>query len=121
MLIPSFGAKDKDAVSSLVLALLQATVNSALALLDLASPLAVVVVHALLIVDLTTASGFTLVIVMIAIMPMLTLMLDSPPSKASVELPVLSASPVPSTAELLVLKPLSASSTPAAALHLLSM
>jgi len=117
MLIPSNGDADKDVVSLLDLAHLQATVNSALALLDLASSLAVVVVAVLLILDLTTVSGSTLVIATIAIMLMLTLMLDSPASKPSVDLLVPSASPVLLTPGALAPKLPSALSTLAAVLE----
>jgi len=111
MLILSPGVRVKDVTSLLAPALLPASMNSALVLLDLASKLVVVVVAALLILDLTTVSGFTPVTAMIATTLMPTHMLDSPASKPSVELPTLDASPVPSTPRVLVPKPLSASST----------
>jgi len=69
-----------------------------------------VVVHAPLILDLITASGFILLKVMIAIMLMVIPMLDSPVSKALVELPDLNASREPLTPRAPALKPLSASS-----------
>jgi len=102
-------------LSLLVPALQPSSQNSAPALLELALSLVVVVVPALLILDLTTASGFTPVIATIATMLMLTLMLDFPPFKASEEPLKLSASVVPSTPRVLDLKPLSASSTLAVA------
>jgi len=111
MLILSFGVKAKAVTSLLAHALLPASMNSALVLLDLALLLVVVVVAALLILDLITASGFTLVIAMIATTLMPIHMLDFPPSNPSVDLPTLDASPVPLTARVLVPKPLSASST----------
>jgi len=68
------------------------------------------VVHAPLILDLITVNGFTLARATIVTIPMLIAMLDSPVSKPSVDLLVLSASLVPSTARALAPKPLSASS-----------
>jgi len=68
------------------------------------------VVHAPLILDLITVNGFTLARATIVTIPMLIAMLDSPISKLLVDLLVLSASLVPSTARALALKPLSASS-----------
>jgi len=115
MLILSSTDKDKVVVSLLVPALLPAIVSSAPVLLELVLSPDVVVVHALLILDLTTVSGSIPVIVMIATMLMLTLMLDFPPSKASEDLLNLSASLVPLTPRAPDLKPVSASSTLAVA------
>jgi len=108
MLIPSPGVKDKDAVSSLAPALLTVTVSSALVLLDLALPLVVVVVLATLIADLITASGFTLVTAMIAIILTLTLMLDFPAFNLLEDLLVPSVSLVLLILRALAPKPLSA-------------
>jgi hypothetical protein len=77
-----------------------------------------VVVLALLIKDLITASGFTLPRTMTAVMLMLILMLDFPVFKLSEETLVLSASKVPLTLKVPVPRPLSASSTLAVALAL---
>jgi len=110
-LILSTGVKDKVAISSLVHALHHPSVSSALALLDLVSLLDVVVVVVLLTAVPITASGSTLVTLMIAIMKMLSHTLDSPPSKTSEDLPKPSASLVPSTPRAPDLKPVSASST----------
>jgi len=109
MLIPTTGVKDKVAVSSLVLALLVSTVNSALVPPEDVLRLEEVVVLALLILDLITANGFIPLIVMIAKIPMPILMLDSQVSKPSEELLELNASRVPLTVNLPVLKPVSAS------------
>jgi len=113
MLIPTPGVKDKVVLSSLVPALLPSSVNSAPLPLEAVLKPEEVVVLALLILDLITASGFTLLKAMIATMLMLTLMLDSPVSKALVDWPNLSASKEPLTPRVPVLKPLSASSIPA--------
>jgi len=113
MLIPTTGVKLKVAVSSLVLAPHLSTANSALVPLDNALRLEEVVVLALLILDLTTASGFILVRTMTAITQMLTLMPDFPVSKLSEDPQVLSVSLVPSIPRVPALKPLSASSIPA--------
>jgi len=109
MLIPTSLVKDKVAVSSLVLALLVSTVNSALVPPEDVLRLEEVVVLALLILDLITANGFIPLIVMIAKIPMPILMLDSQVSKPSEELLELNASRVPLTVNLPVLKPVSAS------------
>jgi len=107
-LILSTGVRDKVAVSSLVPALLPLTTSSALVLLEAVFRLDKVVVHAPLILDLTTASGSIPVPATTVTMKMPTLMLDSPVSKTSEDLQVLSASLVPSTPRMPVLKPLSA-------------
>jgi hypothetical protein len=113
MLILTSGVRVKVAVSLLVLAMLITTMNSALVLLEAALELEEVVVLVLLIKDLITANGFILPRAMTVTMMMVTLMLDFPISKLSEETPVASASLVPLTTRMLVLKPLSASSIPA--------
>jgi len=114
MLILSTGVRDKVAISSPDLAPHLAIPNSALDLLEPALRPEEVVVHAPLILDLITASGSILARATTATIPMLIAMLDSPISKLSVEIPVPSASLVPSTARALALKPLSASNMTAA-------
>jgi len=113
MLIPTTGVKDKVVLSSLVPALPPSSVNSAPLPLEAVLKPEEVVVLALLIVDLITASGFTLLKAMIVTMLMLTPMLDSHLSKALVDWPNLSVSREPLIPRVLVLKPLSASSIPA--------
>jgi len=110
MPILTSGVKAKVVLSSLVLALPPSLANSALVPLELALRPEEVVVHAVLILDQITASGFTLLKVMIAIMLMLIPMLDSPVSKALVDLLSLNASREPLTPRVPALKPLSASS-----------
>jgi len=112
-LILSTGVRDKAAVSSLVPALLPLTTSSALVLLEAVFRLDKVVVHAPLILDLTTASGSIPVPATTVTMKMPTLTLDSPVSKTSEDLLKLSVSPVLLTVRALDLKPLSASSIPA--------
>jgi len=111
MLILTSGVKDKVAISLLVLAMLIATLNSALVLLEVALRPEEVVVLALLILDLITVSGFILPRAMTAVILMVTLMLDFLVFKLTEEELVPSASKVPSTLEVPVLRPLSASST----------
>jgi hypothetical protein len=111
MPILSTGVRDKVATSSLVAALHPLSVNSALVLLEAVSKPDKVVVHAPLIVDLTTASGSTLAETMTVTMKMLTHMPDFLLFKVLVDLLVLSVSLVPLTPRALDLKPLSASST----------
>jgi len=84
--------------------------SSALVLPEVVSIPVEVVVHAPLILDLTTVSGSTLVTVMIATTLVLLLMLDFLPFKASEDLLVPSASLVLLTLRVLALLPLSASS-----------
>jgi len=89
--------------------------NGALALLDLALTLVVVVAHALLTLDLMAASGSTLLPATIVKIPTPTTMLDFPTSRASVELLVPSASKALLVLPALPLRLLSASSTLAVA------
>jgi len=110
-LILSSGERDKDVVSLPVHALLPASASSAPVLLEVVLTPVVVVVTVLLILDLTTVSGSTPVIVTIVITTMVTLTLDFPLSKVSEDLPNLSALLVPLTPRALDLKPVSASST----------
>jgi len=110
MLILSTGVRDKVATSSLELALLPLSASSAPILLEAVSKPDKVVVHAPLIVDLTTASGSILAEATTVITKMLTHMPDFLVSKTSEDLLVLSVSLVPSTPRALDLKPLSASS-----------
>jgi len=110
MLILTTGVKVKVALSSLVPAPPPSSANSALVPLEPALKPEEVVVLALLILDLITASGFTLLKPMIAKMLMVIPMLDSLVSKALVDLPDLNASREHLTPRKLVLKPLSASS-----------
>jgi len=110
-LILSSGERDKDVVSLPVHALLPASASSAPVLLEVVLTLVVVVVTVLLILDLTTVSGSTPVIVTIVITTMVTLTPDFPLSKVSEDLLNLSASLVPLTPRALDLKPVSASST----------
>jgi len=110
MPILSTGVRVKDAVSSLVPAPLPSMTSSALVLPEVVSIPVEVVVHAPLILDLTTVSGSTLVTVMIATTLVLLLMLDFLPFKASEDLLVPSASLVLLTLRALALLPLSASS-----------
>jgi hypothetical protein len=110
MLILTTGVKDKVVLSLLVLAPPPNSASSALVPLEAVLRLEEVVVHAPLILDLITASGFTLLKVMIVIMLMLIPMLDSPVSKALVDLLSLNASRELLTPRVPALKPLSASS-----------
>jgi len=110
-LILSSGERDKDVVSLPVHALLPASASSAPVLLEVVLTPVVVVVTVLLILDLTTVSGSTPVIVTIVITTMVTLTPDFPLSKVSEDLLNLSASLVPLTPRALDLKPVSASST----------
>jgi len=105
------GVKVKDAVSSLVLALLESLTSSAQVLLEPVLRPEEVAVHAPLILVLTIASGSILSKTMTAIILLLILMLDFPVSKALADLLELSASKVPSTIRMQDLKLLSASST----------
>jgi len=89
--------------------------NGALALLDLALTLVVVVAHALLTLDLMAASGSTLLPATIVKTPTPTTTLDFPTSRASVELLVPSASKALLVLPALPLRLLSASSTLAVA------
>jgi len=114
MLILSTGVRDKVAVSLPALALPHLMTSSALPLPVHVSKLVVVVVVALLMLVPTTASGSIPVTVTIVTMKMPIPMLDFPLSKASEETLVPSALLVPLTPRVLDLKPLSASSIPAA-------
>jgi len=110
MLILTTGVKDKVAVSSLVPAPHPSTANSALVPLEPVLRPEEVVVLALLILDLITASGFTLLKAMIVKMLMVIPMLDSPVSKALVEVLDLNVSRELLTPRKPALQPLSASS-----------
>jgi len=110
MLILSSLVKVKAVGSSLVPALLLLIATSAPVLPELALELEEVVVHVLLMLDLTTASLSILSKTMIVTIPQPLLMLDFPVSKASEDLLVLSASLVLLTPRLLAPKPLTASS-----------
>jgi len=119
-LILTTGDKDKAATSSSQPALLPLSpMSGALVPLDPVLTLVWVVVAALLIQDLTTVSGFIPTLIGAVTILKLNLMPDFPVFKPTEEVPVPSASKVPSTPKLLELKALSASSSLAVALEAL--
>jgi len=90
----TFGVRDKAVLSSLDLALLTVSANSAPALVkDVPFP-DVLLVHAPVILDLTAASSFTPTSVPIVKAPVLRTLLDYPLLNLTVEVPVVDVSKV---------------------------